>query len=439
MCETGNLQYPERGAEGAPRAFSPKERRVLQQINRKVAAAESLASLLTFVFESTRDVQPCDRLCIAFLEEDGHRIRSQWVKTVYQPVRLPAGYAEDLQAGSLARVVREGRPRLINDLEAYLTAHPDSRSSRLLVAEGVRSSMTCPLRVGARTVGVLFRSSRRPSAYTPRHVAMHLAIAERLSQAVDKARRIEQLAAANKAYGEMLGFVTHELKSPIAGAITDLDVLLGGYLGGLEPRQREKALQMRTRLAALLGLVGDYLDLARVETGGLRLRVSEAVDLARAVLEPALESVAPLFEARNMRLVRRFEPNQTRAVACDADLLRIVVLNLLSNAAKYGRMEGEVRLGADALPDAFRVSVWNEGRGFTGEQQGRLFRRFSRLAIPEFKMIQGSGVGLYTAWRIVRLHGGTIRARSEPDQWAEFLVTIPQPLVTHPAEAAAGS
>ncbi|MBN1442160.1 MAG: ATP-binding protein, partial [Planctomycetes bacterium] len=109
------------------------------------------------------------------------------------------------------------------------------------------------------------------------------------------------------------------------------------------------------------------------------------------------------------------------------DLLRIALANLASNAIKYGRRGGEVRVSARLGPRGLRLAVWNEGPGFPPEQRSKLFRRFSRLTTPELKGRKGTGVGLYTVWRIAKLHGGRTGARSEPGQWAEFFVEIPQP------------
>ena len=73
--------------------------------------------------------------------------------------------------------------------------------------------------------------------------------------------------------------------------------------------------------------------------------------------------------------------------------------------------------------------MWNEGPGFSPEDRGRLFQRFSRLrSRTETKGASGTGVGLYSAWRIIQLHSGRIRARSEPGSWAEFAFELAQPL-----------
>jgi len=410
------------GAGKGARPFTPEEQRVLDTVNQKVAGELSLDDLLAFLFGSIRELYPCDRIGLAFLEDDGRRIVARNSQALYQPLLLGSGYAEDLARSSLLQVIEDGCARIIYDLPRYLEHHPRSRSSQLMVQEGVRSSLTCPLTVNGRRLGAIFLSSRQPRAYTPYHVQMWMAIAERLAQAVEKVWRIEQLQAANQAYGEMLAFVSHELKNPIASMLTDARVLADGYLGPLEDRQVHKLERLIGKGAQLLDLVREYLDLARMEGGSLALRPRPAAFLEE-VVEPAGELILPQLEAKAMTLERRF-PERLEPVQCDPGLLRIVLVNLLGNAVKYGREGGLVRVGVERQPDQVLVTVWNQGQGFSAEERPGLFRRFSRL--PSAGAQKGTGLGLYTAWRIVHLHGGRLDAASEPGQWAEFSLELPQ-------------
>ncbi|MGD1147641.1 MAG: GAF domain-containing sensor histidine kinase [Thermoanaerobaculaceae bacterium] len=405
--------------------FSAEESRVLATVNQKVAANAGLADVMDFVFDATREICPCDRIGVAFLE-DGDRLVSHYARASYDPVLLSKGYTEALQGSSLGRVISSGRPRVIDDLESYLAEHPGSASTALLAREGVRSSMTCPLSVDGRPVGVMFRSSRRPRAYNDHQVRLHLAIAERLAQSVEKAWRIERLTAANHAYTEMLGFVSHELKNPLASMVMDAKALTGGYLGAMDPRHIEVVERMARKSRYLLGLLREYLDLARIESGDLAPSIAPGVDLVNDVIEPAVQIVRSEFQEHGHRLTRDF-PAGSLPVRGDADLLKIVLVNLLGNAAKYGNPDGEIRVSARRAPESFSVSVWNEGPGFPESEKHRLFRKFSRLQTPELRDRKGSGVGLYTCRRIVELHGGRIRAASEPGRWAEFMFTIPDP------------
>jgi len=418
------ITYFDQAPGGSSWRFADAEQRVLEQINQKVAAGRSLDEVVEFVFSSTAAVLPCDRISLAFLDDDGERLTSHVVKTLYDPIYLQKGFWQGIRGSSLESVIRGGQLRVINDLEAYLAEHPGSVSTKLLVKEGVRSSMTCPLRVDERIVGVLFRSSRRPFAYGEREARLHHAMAERLSQAVEKAWMIERLAAANRAYTEMLGFVAHELKGPLAGLIMEGHLLIAGYLGRLKPQQEERVRRMIQRAEYLTGLVRDYLDLAAVEGGDLKLRVQPGVDVMEAIVKPAVDSTAGVLQESNMNL-KIEQPTSTVTADCDPEMLKIVLVNLLSNAAKYGKASGEIRVKVESREGRVFFSVWNEGIGFREADQTRLFKRFSRLATPEFARIRGTGLGLYTAWRIVQLHGGRIRASSEYGKWAEFAFEIP--------------
>ncbi len=411
---------------GEPEPFPPEEQAVLDHINQKIAAALSLGQLMEFLFDAIRNLCPCDRLGLAFLEDDGRRVVAHWARAQYEPLCLKQGYSEDLSQSSLQRVLENGSPRLIHDLAGYHLEHPHSASTGLLVKEGVRSSMTCALAVDGRSVGLVFLSSCSPGSYTLHHVRLWQAIAERLSQAVEKAWSIEQLRAANQDFSEMLGFVSHELKNPVASMITDARVLAQGYLGTLEPRQVAKLERLIQKGEYLLDLVKDYLDLARMEGGELSLN-SRQMDLVAEVLEPAIELVLPMLQEKQQVLERDFA-SAALMVEADPALLRIVLINLLGNAVKYGRPGGLIRLRARQAGDGFQMSVYNEGPGWPPEERARLFRKFSRLQAPDLRAKKGTGLGLYTAWRIVRLHGGRVEAHSEQGSWAEFSLVIPQPL-----------
>jgi len=421
------LRYldPFRGRASRGR-ISDDERATLRIVNQKVAAEQSLNDLADFLFERTRTLIPCDRIGLAFIDESGRRVFAHYARADYTPLLLTRGYAADLGGGSLEHVIRSGEPRIIDDLEAYAAERPSSHASGLLVREGVRSSLTCPLVVEGRVVGFLFRDSNRPHAFDAHHVQLEMAISERLSQAVEKAWRIEQLTAANHAYLEMLAFVSHEIKNPIASLVTDTRLLADGYLGPLEPQQVDKLERVISKGQYLLGLVQDYLDLARIDGGGLELVHCTGVDVVQEIVLPAIDLVRPQIDEAEMRL-QLDVPASAVVADCDPALIRIVLVNLLGNAAKYGRPGGEIRLKAIREPERLEVSVWNEGEGFQPEERGRLFQRFSRLRSSGGANKRGTGVGLYTSWRIVQLHNGRIRARSEPGQWAEFAFELTQP------------
>lgn len=400
------------------------EKALLEEIKAGIAEADTLADILRFLFAKARELLPFDRLSVAFVEENGRRLRSTFTLADYQSLLLGTGYQEELAGKSLEQVLVRGEPRLIDNLEEHLHAHPQSVSTQLLVGEGIRSSMTCPLRVDERIVGALFYSARRPGAFTSRHVGLHQSIIDRMSRAIDKAYRFEQLQAANNAYLEMLGFVTHELKSPISSILSLTRLLTGGYQGPVTDQQRETLERIVKQGEYLLGLIGEYLTLANLEAGELRPNLRFTTDVVLEVIEPAVELMEPRFATQRQELRRDF-PAAPISLALDPEQVKIVLLNLLGNAAKYGRTGGAVQVFVAAEGDWLRVAVRNEGPGFPPAAKSKLFRKFSRLDEPELKKKPGTGIGLYTSWRIIQAHGGKLTADSEPGRWAEFVFRLP--------------
>ncbi len=411
-------------SQTGPVALSADQRGIIDDINRRVAISNNIAELVDFVFARLPGCMPCERIGIAFVEEQGWRLVSNHHVASYAPLFLIKDFAQDLRGSSLEAVIRQGQPRILNDLETYLAEHPESVSTRLIVREGVKASLTCPLIVEGRPIGAIFFSTRQKNAYLPEHVALTQAIAERLSQAAEKAYRIEQLEKANHAYMEMLGFVAHELKNPVASMITNARLITDGYLGDIAAEQRDKLERIVVQGEHLLGLIGDYLNLARIESAGNTDHFALIEDFAGQIVTPALELLAEQVAERRVRIETEF-PEHCRNVYGDSALLRIVVSNLISNGIKYGNEGGRVRITLKQEDRHTEFSVWNEGPGFPPEKQSQLFRRFSRINTPELMSRKGTGIGLYTCWKVVQLHAGHIRAESKPGEWARFSFRIP--------------
>jgi signal transduction histidine kinase len=333
----------------------------------------------------------------------------------------------------LERVLANNSVRIINDLEAYFTDHPKSHSTSVLLQEGVRSSMTCPLSVDGRKVGLLFRSSRVPNSYSEHEAALHAAMAERIAQAVEKAWRIEQLTRAGKDYTEMLRFVSHELKSPIASVIMQSRALQDGMFGPVPDNQMEILEAVTERGQHLLNLTSDYLDLARFEGGSVAARMERSKDFVGRVCKPTITSFKSQLEEAEVEFTTNLSDELTMT-EFDPGLMRVALTNLLSNAIKYGNTPGRIHVDASYLDGSLELMVRNVGPGFPPEMRGHLFRKFSRLPKSELVTRPGSGVGLYVVWQIIRLHRGTVSARSVENEWAEFGFSIPIFPVNHESQ-----
>ncbi|HHQ47454.1 MAG TPA: diguanylate cyclase [Acidobacteria bacterium] len=165
---------------------------ILQRINEGVGVEE----VLELVWETFRPLIPYDRISYAELLDGGGRVGVVWVRSSSDEIRLPVGF-EALTAGtSLSAVLEQNEPRILNDLQAYLREHPDSVPTRLIVEEGMRSSLTVPLRGLEQVQGFLFFNSREPGAYTADHVRIIQRLASQLGVIIGKSRLHEELIVA---------------------------------------------------------------------------------------------------------------------------------------------------------------------------------------------------------------------------------------------------
>ncbi len=167
--------------------------RITQRINEGLV----LDDVLNLVYDSFFSLIPYDRIGLALLEEDRTVVRARWARSEASEIKLALGYAAPLAGSSLEAVMRTGRPRILNDLEAYLEAHPGSASTRLIVAEGMRSSLTCPLVVKGEPAGFLFFSCTRRDAYTEIHQQLFMQIAGQLALILEKGRLYDELLRLN--------------------------------------------------------------------------------------------------------------------------------------------------------------------------------------------------------------------------------------------------
>jgi len=179
--------------------FVEKEmREKLAKITTKVESGLILDDVLEQMFEAFQQVIPYDRMGCALLDDDGQTVRLAWMQSTLSEAQIPVGYSMPMEGTGLQAVLDSDRPRILNDLAGYLRDHPDSEHTRLIVAEGMRSNLTCPLVAMGRPVGFLFFASTRPHAYDDGHVEIYVQIAEHLSLIVAKGKLYRQLVETKR-------------------------------------------------------------------------------------------------------------------------------------------------------------------------------------------------------------------------------------------------
>jgi signal transduction histidine kinase/CheY-like chemotaxis protein len=232
----------------------------------------------------------------------------------------------------------------------------------------------------------------------------------------------ERAEAASRAKTEFLSNMSHELRTPLNAIVGFAQALRDDGEVMRDPRRAERVALIGKAGQHLSRLIGDVLDLSRIESGSLRV-VPQPVDL-RAACSDAVALVRNEAETAGVRLALHLHPD-ARLVRADPTRLDQVLLNLLSNGVKYNRPGGHVALHARPLPDGeVEIRVEDDGLGMTSEQQAALFQPFNRLG-RQASGKPGTGIGLVITRRLVDLMGGRLEVSSREGDGSQFMLRLP--------------
>ena len=253
-----------------------------------------------------------------------------------------------------------------------------------------------------------------------------------LNQELIEAR--DAAEAANIAKSEFLSGMSHEVRTPL-NAILGFAQLLG--MAPLEDDEREGVEEILKGGRHLLSLVDEVLDIARIEAGNLSLSIEPV--LLDDVCEESLALVRPLAD-NNGVTVSGPDGAIPHYVMADRQRVKQVLLNLLSNAIKYNRAGGTVRVKVEVLAEHVVVAVEDTGPGIARHKMAALFTPFDRLG-AEQTQVEGTGLGLPLARRLVEAMNGRITVSSNPGKGSVFSVHLrvaEGPLVAAAGDIAAG-
>ncbi|MGH7528953.1 MAG: PAS domain S-box protein [Gemmatimonadales bacterium] len=250
-------------------------------------------------------------------------------------------------------------------------------------------------------------------------------------------RAEESLRDADRRKDEFIALLGHELRNPLAPMTNVVELLRSPQADQGTMAWAHDVLERQ--LCKMQRLVNDLLDVSRVAQGKIELQL-ERIPLG-TVLDKALEAMRPEFDARQREVVMELP---AAPISLDADPVRLeqVFVNLLHNAVKFTRENGHITITAREEPGdrTVTVRVADDGIGIAPDVLPRIFDLFAQADTSLERGEGGLGVGLTLARRLVELHGGDIRARSEGrDRGSEFLVVLPLAVGPTPASTAAAA
>jgi signal transduction histidine kinase len=245
-----------------------------------------------------------------------------------------------------------------------------------------------------------------------------MALAGQRDQLQQKNLEVER---ADRMKSEFLANMSHELRTPLNSVIGFADLLQVTARDRLTDEETDFLRDIVQAGQHLLHIINDILDLARIESGQVRLELQEVrpeavVDGARAIL---------LAQARARRIEIEVAGGSDRAVRADADRLRQVLLNLMANAIKFSPEGSTVQVRVGERNGGIAFEVIDRGPGISAEVAARLFQPFVQGETGLAKKHQGTGLGLSISKKLVDLHGGRIELDSQVGAGSTFRVVLP--------------
>ena len=238
---------------------------------------------------------------------------------------------------------------------------------------------------------------------------------------------------ANRAKSQFLSSMSHELRTPMNAIMGFSQLLQMDETPALSPEQLDGVKEIHRAGQHLLELINEVLDLSRIEAGRIDLSV-ESIDVGLVLIE-CVSLIAPLAEKRGVKISFMVNgedmPMESMAemefrIMADTTRIKQVLLNLLSNGVKYNSEQGSLIIAFDTTgKNALRIAVTDTGDGLTVGQQEQLFTAFNRLG-AEYTEIEGTGIGLAIAKKIIELMGGSIGVESEIGKGSVFWIELNQ-------------
>ncbi len=364
-------------------------------------------------------------------------------KAQFAVIRESTGLAGDelkqrgfrLAVGSrsvVGTVTASGNPLVINDVSASDDYYPNP------LLPDTRSEIGLPLKLGERVIGALDIQSNAINAFSKDDIYVLGILADQIAIAIENARAyeisqlaIEDMKEVDRVKSQFLANMSHELRTPLNSIIGFSRVILKGIDGPVNDVQSQDLNAIYNSGQHLLSLINDILDLSKIEAGKMELSFTDLnlTDL----INSAMSTASGLVKDKSIKLNIKVA-DDLPLVRADAIRVRQVLINFLSNAAKFTD-EGEIliqanpEISADGKPEVM-ITVTDTGPGIALADQAKLFLPFSQVDDSPTRKTGGTGLGLSICRSLIELHGGRIGLKeSQVGKGSTFFFTLPLPVV----------
>ncbi|OBJ90560.1 hypothetical protein A9W96_22880 [Mycobacterium sp. 1245852.3] len=252
---------------------------------------------------------------------------------------------------------------------------------------------------------------------------LNATLEQRIAAATKELRRSNaKLKHLDEVKDEFMSMASHQLRTPLAGVKGNLSMVLEGDMGPLLPKQEQVLQDAFTSSDRMAGLVADFLNVSRIQTGKFVLEKT-SLDL-RTVTEQEVDRLRQMAATHHMRLELHVKGDDFTVVA-DESKVRQVIMNFIDNAIYYSHPESTITINLVRSQDAITLTVVDTGIGVPKAEQARLFKKFFRAKNARSQRPDGTGVGLFLAQKVISAHGGSLVFSSKEGEGSTFGFTLP--------------
>ncbi|MFA5582901.1 MAG: GAF domain-containing sensor histidine kinase [Bacteriovoracaceae bacterium] len=400
--------------------------RILGEVSNKLSSGHNFNEILDFLFNSLDLIIPYDRIGIALLEkenEDHPQICSKWLRSKLPMTYLDENYCAPIRGSSLEKILKTGNPRIINDLVQYGREHPQSNSTKLIIKEGIRSSLTCPLKSEGRHIGIVFFSSTRPGTYKDEHVQTYLQIADELSIIIEQSR-LRNWFHQDLSRVRNIRMLLHDLKNPlnVIQAFLEISKRKEWY-----QHLNDDAKKVFDTLKRNSDFMQELLEeLSELHKLGADARSIEPREILLNTFIPGLALRArEQAKKKENSITVITSPLLPEKAYFDVIQIHRVIDNLISNASKFSKRGSNITISVQSEDERIIIGVSDEGPGIPDSERHKLFSEFGRTSVIATEGEKSTGLGLAISKKIIEQHGGEISVESQVGKGSTFSFWIP--------------
>jgi signal transduction histidine kinase len=378
----------------------------LLDISRNLASTLDLNTLLKHIAQAASDLSNAQAASILLYDEIKQELYFDTTTNLEE--RLMRGLVVPVDSSLAGWVVTHRQPLIISDTQKDPRHYGNIAKSTNITTT---SMIAVPLIAKEKMIGVLEAINKLEGEFNQEDLELLVALGAQAAVAIENARLFQQ--------SDLISELVHEVRTPLTSLNTAARLLL--HPNGSEEMHRNLVDLILAETNRLSEMTTAFLDLARLESGRMRFKAQVFE------IQPLLEECASLMrgeaQEKDIDIKIDVQPD-VGMLKADQDMIKQVLLNLISNAVKYNRPSGSITMRATSDQDEMILQISDTGLGIPLESQPHIFEKFYRVPGTE-KIAEGTGLGLSICKQIVEVHRGSIEMYSEPDVGTEFTIRLP--------------